>query len=55
VCWWGVPSRVGGVWGWLLRGWGCGGGGVCMRGGGDRRSIDEDPTVRVEPVELGLM
>jgi len=26
-----------------------------MRGGGDRRSIDEDPTVRVEPVGLGLM
>ena len=25
------------------------------RGGGDRRSIDEDPTVRVEPVGLGLM
>ena len=26
-----------------------------MRGGGDRRSIDEDPTVRVVPVGLGLM
>jgi len=26
-----------------------------MRGGGDRRSMDEDPTVRVEPVGLGLM
>jgi len=26
-----------------------------MRGGGDRRSIDEDPTVQVEPVGLGLM
>jgi len=26
-----------------------------MRGGGDRRSIDVDPTVRVEPVGLGLM
>jgi len=25
------------------------------RGGGDRRSIDEDRTVGVEPVELGLM
>jgi len=26
-----------------------------MRGGGDRRSIDKDSTVRVEPVGLGLM
>jgi len=26
-----------------------------IRGGGDRRSIDEDLTVRVEPVGLGLI
>jgi len=26
-----------------------------MRGGGDRRSIDKEPTVQVEPVGLGLM